>query len=332
MSVHAQRMTLTVDPPGINYISIRALHAASDQAAWFAGSHGVWGYTSDAGKSWYVDSLKIDSAYREFRSLAVVSDSVILMASIASPAYIVRTTDKGKTWKVVYKNSHPEAFLDCIRMTENGWGWAIGDPVNGHFLLLQTKDFGNTWSSVPSEKPLTALEGESLFASSNSNLDFEQGHLWFITGGKHSRLFHSSDSGRSFLATDIPIEQGEKMTGAFSFDMFDPTTGVIVGGNYERTSSSIRSLAVRLPGKNWEPVPVQDPFFGSCVQFMNRNEVLITGHHGTFRLRLNNRSMIEVVGDKGNKLQFHVLRISPSGKTVWMAGSRGRILRLSLSR
>src|SRR6185503_21188708 len=76
------------------HLSIRALEVRSDSCIWFSANHGVWGYTEDAGTTWRVDSIKIDSVYPEFRSMTVLNDSTVLLLSIASPAYLLKTTNK----------------------------------------------------------------------------------------------------------------------------------------------------------------------------------------------------------------------------------------------
>src|ERR1700722_15737855 len=91
-------------------IHIRALKALSETTAWFASSRGVWGYTEDAGKTWHIDSIKADTSYPQFRSIVVLNDSTVLLLSIASPAYLFKTTNKGKTWKLVYKNTGKDIF------------------------------------------------------------------------------------------------------------------------------------------------------------------------------------------------------------------------------
>src|ERR1035437_6505673 len=76
--------------PTIPKISIRALEAMSESKVWFAANRGVWGYTEDAGKSWHIDSIKVDTVYPHFRSIAVLNDSTVLLLSIESPAYLFK--------------------------------------------------------------------------------------------------------------------------------------------------------------------------------------------------------------------------------------------------
>jgi len=306
-------------------LSVRALEVINDNTVWFAGNRGVWGYTQNAGKTWHLDSIEVDGTYPQFRSIAVLNDSTVLLLSIASPGYLFKTTNKGKTWKLVYSNKHPKTFFDSMIFSDQNNGFAIGDPIEGHITLIKTTNGGNTWKEMDSDKIPTLMEGEACFATSNSNLDTYKNMLWFVSGGKRSRLFYSSNSGTSFLSYDTPLPQGETMTGIFSLDFFNSKLGAVAGGNYDKTDSSIVSLALTNDGgKTWIKLKGQTAFFGSCVRFKNQNELFVTGHNGTFKYTINTKRLVEIK-DKDNALQFYSLRFSPSKKVMWMAGSNGKI-------
>ena len=311
-------------------ISIRALEVVSDSKVWFAANHGVWGFTEDAGRSWHIDSIKIDSVFPEFRSIAVLNDSTALLLSIASPAYLFKTTNKGKTWKMVYKNINKDIFFDSMKFKDEKNGIALGDPIDGCFQVLITSDGGETWQQADCGNIPKALEGEACFAASNTNVDMTGSHVWFVTGGKHARIFYSSDHGIHFIAYNTPIAQGEKMTGIFSFDFFNENTGIIAGGNYEKTDSSIVNLAITDDrGKTWKEIKSKEPFFGSCIQFNSAKTFFVTGHNGTFIC--NGIKNFEIKDQKGNALKYNTLHFSPSGKTVWFAGDKGRIAFITLA-
>jgi len=307
-------------------LSIRALEVLNDTTVWFAANRGVWGYTENSGKTWYIDSLKVDSVYPQFRSIASLNDSTILLLSIASPAYLLKTSNKGKTWKLVYKNTNPKIFFDSMLFYDKKNGFALGDPINGRITLLKTSDGGETWLAMDDDKIGSLAEGEACFATSNTNLDVHKNMLWFVTGGKHSRLFYSSNLGKSFLTYNTPLPQGETMTGIFSFDFFNEKLGIVTGGNYDKTDLSIVSLAItKNGGKTWQTIKHTKPFFGSCVRFRNANDVFITGHDGTFRYNIKSQRTEEIKDAEGESLKFMTLRFSPSGKVMWMAGANGRI-------
>ena len=307
------------------HISIRAIEAKSDRKMWFAANHGIWGYTEDGGESWHLDSIKADTIYPEFRSMAVLNDSTALLLSISSPAYLFKTTNKGRSWKQVYKNTHKDIFFDSMKFLDEEQGVAVGDPIDGCFQIITTQDGGTTWKQTDCSNIPKAAEGEALFASSNTNINISYQSISFVTGGSKARLFSSLDDGKHFDDVfNTPITHGGKLSGIFSFQFLSEEVGIIAGGNYERTDSTITGLAItRDGGQTWKELKSQRPFFGSCVQFQSGNTLFVTGHDGTF---IGSGTKInEVKDESGHSLKFNTLRISPSKKAVWLAGDKGRI-------
>lgn len=310
------------------HLSIRAMEARSDSCAWFSANHGVWGYTENAGKTWHIDSIKVDSTYPEFRSMAVLNDSTVLLLSIASPAYLFKTTNKGKVWRLVYKNTDKNIFFDSMKFKDEKNGIAIADPVDGDFVFIKTTDGGEKWSLSNYIMTAHALEGESFFATSNTNIGYSEPSFWFATGGKHARVLKTgSFKGHptELDAYNVPMTQGEKMTGIFSIDFLNDSIGAIAGGNYEKTDTSIVGLAITKDGgKTWKAIKNKKPFFGSCVQFRSADTFFVTGHDGTFACNFISEKISEVKDNSGAQLKFHTLRFSPSGKSVWFAGDKGK--------
>ena len=74
-------------------------------------------------------------------------------------------------------------------------GLGLGDPVDGHFVILTTNDGGRNWKGLPVEGMPPALPGEGAFAASGTCLVAQgDGNAWFGTGGaKGSRVFRSND-------------------------------------------------------------------------------------------------------------------------------------------
>lgn len=314
-------------------LSIRALHAVNDNEVWFAANRGVWGYTEDAGQFWYIDSIKVDSIVPEFRGMEVLNDSTVLLMGIASPGFIFKTTNKGKTWKVVYRNDHKDFFFDSMKFLDKKNGIVLGDPIEGKMQLIKTKNGGDTWDSLEVTRLPVLESGEAFFAASNSCFDFHNHHCWIATGGKKSRLIYSGDGGETHSSYETPLPQGSEMTGIFSVDFFDSDNGVVAGGDYNKADTSIISLALtNNGGESWKEIEFNRPVFGSCVQFLSRNEILITGNPGTFKYHLKSKQLSEIKTLDGANAGFHTLRISHSKKVVWLAGGDGKIGRMELNK
>jgi photosystem II stability/assembly factor-like uncharacterized protein len=312
-------------------ISIRALEVLNDSVVWFGASNGVWGYTENAGMSWTIDSIKYEGKAPQFRSIALLDKNTALLLSIESPALLYKTTDKGKNWKLVYTNNHKDIFFDCMKFSDNKNGYAIADPIEGCMQLIKTNDAGDTWqvldcTTLPKMKP-----NEAYFASSNSNIEAISNKLWIATGGLSSRILYSKNNAIKFTIQQPAILQGEKMGGIFSMDFYDKKTGAVVGGNYDKTDSNINSIFyTKDGGKNWTAIKTPIPYFGSCVQFKSKNIFYVTSHVGTMKVDLTKGKANVISDSKDSPLKFHTLRISPSGKVMWMAGSGGRMVKVNL--
>ena len=157
------------------------------------------------------------------------------------------------------------------------------------FELLQTDD-GETWKQIPPAQLPPAIEGEGAFAASNtclailSNREWKSGalaalkskepwksgasaprqpseekgalapdpNLWFATGGKVARVFHSPDRGQTWQVFDTPIVHGPDSAGIFSIAFRDPLHGVIAGGDYKHPRDDGPNLAFTDDGgKTW---------------------------------------------------------------------------------
>lgn len=312
-------------------ISIRALEVLNDSVVWFGASNGVWGYTENAGVSWTIDSIKFEGKSPQCRSIAVLDKNTALLLSIESPALLYKTTDKGKTWKLVYTNNHKDIFFDCMKFADAKNGYAIADPIEGCMQLIKTNDAGETWQAIDCATLPKMEPNEAYFASSNSNIEAIGKKLWIATGGLTSRVLYSKSNATKFNIQQPKILQGEKMGGIFSLDFYDEKVGAVVGGNYDKTDSNINSVFyTKDGGKSWTAFKTPIPYFGSCVQFKSKNKFYVTSHVGTLKCDLKNGKAKVIKDSNGNTLKYHTLRISPTGKAMWMAGSGGRITRVIL--
>src|SRR5260370_11978177 len=112
--------------------------------------------------------------------------------------------------------------------------YALGDPIDGKFLLLSTTD-GEHWNPLPNESMPASLPGEGAFAASNTCMLLSGEEIYFGTGGPAARVFHSPFSGRTRSRGGKPKPHRQNPFGIFSFSRCPRRTagtGVFFGGGY----------------------------------------------------------------------------------------------------
>jgi len=331
-AAHAQRWTVQTSGLDSNLRAVSAANAVDSKgnfqaAVWVSGSKGVILRSINSGKSWKLLHVKGADAL-DFRGVAARDANVAYVMSIGNgdKSRIYKTTDGGATWKLQFTGSRKEVFLDALVCYTDIHCFALGDPMEGKFLLLETTD-GEEWQEIPRDNMPAALPNEGAFAASNSGLAIHGADLYFGTGGAaNARVFHSHDFGRTWTVSDTPIASGSASSGIFSLDVHWTPWLLVVGGDYKDPSRSARSAAIsRDNGKTWE---LSDPMpggFRSAVSVINDSLAVAVGTTGadigdrglswkhTDSLNLNALAMLDpmngwAVGPHGTIARFRGIR------------------------
>jgi photosystem II stability/assembly factor-like uncharacterized protein len=164
---------------------LRGLSVAGVQVAWATGAQGTVMRTIDGGANWRA-CVVCGGESLDFRDVHAFdkSSACVLAVGPGESSRIYRTADAGATWSLCHRGDDPKVFLDAIAFWDEARGLAMGDPIDGRFLILTTEDGGNRWSRLPGETLPPALPGEGAFAASGTCL-YVQGerNAWFGTGG-----------------------------------------------------------------------------------------------------------------------------------------------------
>lgn len=302
--------------------SIRAIAAMDEKTAWYAGSNGQYGYTKDGGKTWKIDSLKIDGVDKlEFRSIAVTSQAVFIL-SVASPALLFKTTDNGESWELVYREDHENVFYDSMTFWDDKTGIAMGDPINECLSIIITRDGGDTWQKLSCDILPPTFPKEAAYAASNTNIAVAGSHAWIASGGGKARVFHTPDKGKSWDVTDSPIIAGGKMTGIYSIAFYDQNNGIIIGGDWDNKSLNSKNKAVTKDGgKSWHLVSDNKaPGYRSCVQYLPNTYGKELFAVGTPGISYSNNAGL--TWQNLSRESFYTIRICKSGNFAWLAGDQ----------
>ncbi|KAF2517095.1 beta propeller repeat protein [Flavobacterium foetidum] len=264
-------------------ISIRAISIDKNRV-WYGADNSRFGYYDLDKNQKFEEHIYRDTLKLEFRSIAQTQKSVFLL-SIGNPALLYQVDKKTQKVKLVYKEVNPKVFYDSMQFWNDKEGIALGDPTEDTFSVIITRDGGETWTKLLSDKLPTNAQGEGAFASSNTNVVVKGNDTWLVSGGKKSRVFYSPDKGKTWKAIDTPIVQGQQMTGIFTADFYDEKQGFIAGGNFDEPEKNSDNKAfTKDGGKTWELIGQGQGFgYSSCVQYVpggNGQELVSVGSTG----------------------------------------------------
>jgi photosystem II stability/assembly factor-like uncharacterized protein len=323
--LHAQTPEVQVVTSGTN-TSLRGLSVVNDNVIWVSGSHGTVGKSLNSGKKWNWMTVK-GFETKEFRDIEAFDANTAIIMAVDSPAYILKTTDGGVTWKIVYENKTKGMFLDAIDFCDIANAIVVGDPVGGKAFLAYTSDNGNTWTEFPDEKRPKADSGEAFFAASGSNIRlFRDGNYYLVSGGTKSRLITKSG------ATKLPVMQGKETAGTNSIDIYDngnPRKAgkkmIIVGGDFLTPASTTRNCFFTINGgKTWKSPNTPPHGYRSCVEYLSPKDIIACGINGVDYSNDGGRNW-KWISREG----FHVCRIARNGSAFFLAGENGKIAKVS---
>jgi hypothetical protein len=321
----AKTQTITILDSG-HKVSIRGLSVVDDNTIWISGSNGAVARSIDGGKTFNWQMVK-GYEQRDFRDIEAFDANTAIIMGIAEPAVILKTTDGGQSWKEVFSDTTKGMFLDAMSFSDCK-GVVIGDPINGKMFLAETTNCGETWD-INKDSP-DFKKGEAFFASSGTNIITKwfplehSGYMLYISGGTASNLFVMDTNPREI---NLPLIQGKESTGANSIDVnTESQKAVVVGGDFAHDKDTTGNcVLIELKDKPAFTHPQTPPHgYRSCVAYITKDKLITCGTSG-----------VDISNDGGNNWQlisdmsFHVCQKAKNGTAVFLAGSRGKIARLS---
>ena len=301
--------------------SIRGLSVVSDQVIWVSGSKGTIGRSVDGGQTWKW-SVVNGFEKNDFRDIEAFDANTAIIMSVDAPAYILKTTNGGDSWKIVYENKTKGMFLDAMEFWNDIAGIVIGDPVDGKFFVARTFDGGMSWQEIPLKNRPEADSGEACFASSGTNIAvLDRDEAVFVSGGLRSRLFTRNPP------VNLPLIQGTESTGANSIAVWNNRKMqggrkmIVVGGDFTQAAATQKNCFYSNDrGKTWN-APVTPPHgYRSCVAYFTMDKAVSCGLNG-----------IDITTDGGQNWTwisqegFHVCRKAKNGNLIFFAGNNGKI-------
>jgi photosystem II stability/assembly factor-like uncharacterized protein len=311
---------------GVSIGTFSDSHGVGTVVVWASGSNGVILQSKDAGKTW--KRLRVQGGDElDFRSIQArdATTAYVMSSGDSGKSRIYKTTDGGANWKLQYTDKRKKFFLDALVCDSEIECRAVGDPIDGKFVILRTRD-GEAWEQLPTDQMPAALPDEGAFAASGTCLAiYSYEHVYFVTGGPAARLFHSSDAGYSWTVNSTPIVSGNASSGIFSISAWDKVL-VIVGGDYKDPNNRNRVASYSADqGKTWKLAEQQPGGFRSAVARIDEKSLVAVGPDG------------EDISDDGGAHWKHTDSLNLNALAVlrydlaWAVGPNGTIARLRSS-
>jgi len=305
--------------------SLRGLSVVNEKVIWASGTNGTFLKTVDGGKTWTVGKVP-DADKLDFRDVEAFDANTAYLLSIGNgeSSRIYKTTDGGATWKLQFKNTNEKAFFDALAFWDSRNGIAMSDPVDGKYLLIETKD-GETWEVIDNNQSPRAKEGEAAFAASGTCLiTYGKSNVYLASGGTNARVFYSGARGVSWLALDTPITKGTAGSGIFSIAMLNERQGVIVGGNYEKPDEINNNSAFTSNGGVSWTLGKGLSGYRSGVTYVNKNTLIAVGSSGSDLSNDGGRTWKNLDKENYNS-------VAAKGKnSIWAVGANGLVAKFSI--
>ncbi len=323
---------------GVSAASVPDAKGAHVAVVWASGSNGVILRSLDAGKTWRRLHVA-DGDALDFRGIVAfnASTAYVMSSGEGEKSRLYKTTDGGETWKLQYTDKRKAFFLDAVYCISQKECAALGDPIDGRFVLLTTTD-GERWNPLPSGNLPAALPGEGAFAASGTSLIYGGQEIAFGTGGaRAARFFHSPDLGQTWTIVETPIASGTASSGIFSIAFGDDNRILVVGGDYKEPNRPYRVAAYSFDeGKTWKLAAQQPGGYRSALAHIDDGRWVAVGPNGedfsndygahwkhTDSLNLNAVTLLDIwtgwaVGPNGtiarfvNHLQYEIRNHEPN--------------------
>ena len=255
---------------------LRGIHAVGGGVAWASGTNGTVLRTEDGGYMWQSCAMPLGAEKLDFRGIWAWDEktAIVMSSGPGDLSRLYKTTDGCSSWKLLYMNPDKDGFWDAVVFSDRKNGFVLGDPVNGHFVLLRTEDGGGGWTPIQTADLDAGGQRRGAFAASNSAMALTGPVMgpvwapWFGTGGQGGALVfrggidctmglaHSNPEEClkhwTFERGKVPVARENAAAGVFSLALRDSQHWAAVGGDYLKPNESTSTAAWTADGgKTW---------------------------------------------------------------------------------
>ena len=263
--------------PGAESLDFRAVVAFSaDEAFLMSAGSGELSriyHTADRGRHWQLQFTNNNS--KGFFDSMVFWDSthgIVLGDPIPDESgqlkFELLMTNDGQTWTHIPPSQLPSALEGEGAFAASNTCLAI--LPNKSVIPGEARDLGLAKATTAAETSTISISNDPDFIR---KLPAPDPNIWFATGGRAARVFHSPDRGQTWQVFNTPIAHGPDSAGIFSIAFRDANHGVIAGGDYKHPDQDGPNLAfTNDAGKTWTVSAVSPQSYYSAVAYDRRHK------------------------------------------------------------
>ena len=231
---------------------------------------------------------------------------------------------RGKSWRTQHVNRDPHGFLDALAFWDADHGLALGDPVDGRFVVLATDDGGRNWTgSNRRDARVTAGRGGVRGERDLPGRAGEPPRL--VRHGARAGL-PVRGPGPVLDGHATSVRAGNASSGIFSMAFRDTDRGVAVGGDYKEPARPADVVALTSDGgRTWRPPSGAGPrgYRSAVAVIPGRPDMVVAVGPSGGDWSPDGGETWKPLGDRG----FHALALA-TDRIGWGVGDAGRIGRL----
>jgi len=304
--------------------------AVIGNSMWVTGANNSVFVSQDGGRRWQNKSVFFDIA-TDFRDIALFDKDTAIVMGIGSghQSALFKTQDGGSTWHLLYQNPDKEGFFDAIAFWDEDNGLLMGDPVDGFYVVMRTSDGGKSWQRVAKDKLPEMNKQEAAFAASGNTLIVgEKDQAWLTTGGYSASVYYSSDHGKSWQRSPVPIYSETQTAGGYGLGLNSKQQVFVVGGDYQNRPGQYPNMATWLENK-WTQVNSGNQ--GLRTAFSCQSNICITTGKTGNDISFDHGNSWQVLENDARPERSHGFYTLASDKQRFLlAGANGKVSVLTL--
>ncbi len=266
------RIWIPEQVPGAESLDFRAVVAFSADEAFLMsagpGDQSRIYHTSDRGRHWQLQFTNTNP--KGFLDSMVFWDSthgIVLGDPIQDEGgqlkFELLMTNDGQTWTHIPPSQLPPALEGEGAFAASNSCLAI--LPNKIVIPGEARELGLAKATTAAETSTISISNDPDFIR---KLPAPEPNIWFATGGRAARVFHSPDRGQTWQVFDTPIAHGPDSAGIFSIAFRDANHGVIAGGDYKHPDQDGPNLAfTNDAGKTWTLSKITPQSYYSAVAY-----------------------------------------------------------------